>query len=306
MAQAFLTYEQQIDKLVNEKNLMISDEKFATDTLKRIGYFALIGGYKDLFKNSTTQKYKDGTTFEDIVALYKFDENLRELFLKYILKIERHLRSIMSYYFCEKHGEDQSFYLDKNNYSIYAKYTNDVNRLVSELSKLANNNNDYAYINHHRSKYNNVPLWVVFNGITLGTLSKFYMLMTQDLQFKVSREFSNLSEKQIGKILSIVTKFRNVCAHNERLFSYRTKSMIPNLPAHKSLNIPQKGNAYTKGIRDIFAIVIVFKYFLTTDDFNKFKTHLSGSIDHYIQNNTALSKDDILNAMGFPTNWADV
>ena len=85
MAQSFLTYEQQLNKLVNDKNLIINNQKYAIDTLKEVGYFALVGGYKELYKNPTTKKYKDGTTFEDIVALYKFDENLRELFLKYIL-----------------------------------------------------------------------------------------------------------------------------------------------------------------------------------------------------------------------------
>ena len=38
--------------------------------LTQIGYFSLIGGYKTPFKKPTTQKYKDGTRFEDIVALY--------------------------------------------------------------------------------------------------------------------------------------------------------------------------------------------------------------------------------------------
>ena len=126
MAQSFLTYNQQIEKLVNDKNLIISDKEFAVSTLKEIGYFALISGYKELFKNKTTKKYKDGTRFEDIVALYKFDENLRELFLKYLLKIERHIRSLVSYYFCEKYGEHQSFYLDKNNYTIHQKFQDDI------------------------------------------------------------------------------------------------------------------------------------------------------------------------------------
>lgn len=306
MAQSFLTYEQQIDKLVNDKNLIIADRKYATNTLKQIGYFALIGGYKELFKNPTTKKYKDGTTFEDIVALYKFDENLRELFLKYILKVERHLRSVISYYFCEKYGEHQKFYLDENNFSIYPKHRADVKRLVGELNKLANQNSDYAYINHHRNTYNNVPLWVLFNGITFGTLSKFYTLMTQDLQFKASREFNSLSEKQVGQILSVVTKFRNVCAHNERLFSYKTKNIIPNLSVHKALNIQRRGSTYDKGIRDLFAIAIAFKYFLGADDFNKFKTSLTNTIDHYVKNTSALSKNDILSSMGFPTNWNDI
>ncbi len=306
MAQSFLTYKQQIDKLVNDKNLTISDEAYATEMLKQIGYFALIGGYKELFKNPTTKKYKDGTTFEDIVALYKFDENLRELFLKYILKIERHLRSVISYYFCEKYGEHQTFYLDSNNFSIYSKFSTDVNRLIGELDKLANQNSDYAYINHHRNTYNNVPLWVLFNGITFGTLSKFYMLMTQDLQFKVSREFNNLSEKQVKQILSVMTKFRNVCAHNERLFSYKTKNAIPNLPTHQALGISRKGNTYSKGISDLFAMVISFKYLLPSDDFSKFQNSLENTIDHFISTGKSFHSNDILNAMGFPSNWLNI
>lgn len=73
--------------------------------MRLIGYFALIGGYKSPFKNPTTKKYRDGIVFDDIVALYKFDENLRELFLKYILWIERNIRSLLSYYFTEKFGD---------------------------------------------------------------------------------------------------------------------------------------------------------------------------------------------------------
>ena len=80
MAKPFLTYDGQIEKLEKEKNLVITDREYAELMLKQIGYFGLISGYKDLFKNKTTNKYKDGTTFEDILALYKFDENLRELF----------------------------------------------------------------------------------------------------------------------------------------------------------------------------------------------------------------------------------
>ena len=69
--------------------------------LHQIGYFPLMGGYKHLFKISNTKKYKAGTSFEEIVSLYKFDAELRELFFRYLLQIERHMRSLMSYYFSE-------------------------------------------------------------------------------------------------------------------------------------------------------------------------------------------------------------
>lgn len=87
MAKPFLTFQAQISFLEQDKNLLVENRTFAEVMLTQIGYFSLIGGYKTPFKNPTTQKYKDGTWFEDIVALYHFDENLRELFLKYILKV---------------------------------------------------------------------------------------------------------------------------------------------------------------------------------------------------------------------------
>ena len=130
--------------------------------------------------------------------------------------------------------------------------------------------------------------------------------MTQDLQFKVSREFKPLSEKQLRQILAVITKFRNVCAHNERLLSYKTKNAIPKLAAHHSLNIPLKGNAYAVGIHDLFAVAVAFKYLLDYTDFKKFKANLNNTIEHYIQNTKALSKKDILDAMGFPTNWFQI
>ncbi|GHU73094.1 hypothetical protein FACS189450_12190 [Spirochaetia bacterium] len=81
----FLTYEQQIRKLRDEKGLAIPDEAHAIDILTQIGYFSLINGYKTPFKESATGRYKAGTTFEDIENLYYFDEALRELFFKYLL-----------------------------------------------------------------------------------------------------------------------------------------------------------------------------------------------------------------------------
>lgn len=66
----FFTYEQQIKKLTKEKQLVISDTEFAKATLQKLGYFSLIGGYKDLFKHKPSGKYLHGATFEEITAFY--------------------------------------------------------------------------------------------------------------------------------------------------------------------------------------------------------------------------------------------
>ena len=105
MAQKFMTYEQQLNKLRVDKGLTIPDTDFARKTLEEISYYSLIGGYKGLFLHPASKKYKYGVTFDEIVAFYHFDEQLRSIFLKYILQVERHLKSMISYHFTEKYKQ---------------------------------------------------------------------------------------------------------------------------------------------------------------------------------------------------------
>jgi len=93
MSKIFLDYDQQIEKLKNEKNLQIDDAIYVKEILRQTSYYSLMGGYKDIFKNPTTKKYKDGTRFEDIAELYYFDELLRQLFLRYLIKVENEIKS---------------------------------------------------------------------------------------------------------------------------------------------------------------------------------------------------------------------
>ena len=83
----------------------IPDLSYAKNILQQISYYSLIDGYKELFKPLRSGKYQHGVTFDEIVAFYSFDEELRSLFLKYILKVEQHMKSMVSYHFSEKYGE---------------------------------------------------------------------------------------------------------------------------------------------------------------------------------------------------------
>ena len=76
----FFTYDEQIEKLKKEKQLIISNPSFAKMMLQKLSYFSLIDGYKDLFKHKPSGNYLHGVTFEEITAFYYFDEELRTLF----------------------------------------------------------------------------------------------------------------------------------------------------------------------------------------------------------------------------------
>lgn len=306
MPKPFLTYEQQINKL-KSNNLIIDDEVYAINKLKEIGYFKLIGGYKHLFKNKTTKKYKDNIHFEDIVKLYDFDEKLREITLKYLLKVEQHLRSIISYYFCDKYGDLQAAYLTKTNYN----YTTTQNqRDIDKLIDIINNNyikrrTDYPYINHMKSKHGNLPLWVLINALSFGNISKMYSLFPQGLQINISKNYQHINEKQLGQIITVLTKFRNACAHGERLFTYKTNDSIPDLILHKKLNIKQKGTQYIYGKNDLFSVVISLRYLLPNNVFAIYKKELSSVISAYCKT-SVIPNNEFLNEIGFPVNWVDI
>ena len=308
MPKPFMTYDQQIAKL-KEKQLIIPDDAKAKEELRRVGYYALITGYKELFKNPTTRNYRDGTTLDDIVALYHFDEHLRELTLHYLLQVERHIRSLLSYAFCDIFGDQQTAYLDAGNFNESSpKRRAGIQVLIDKhLNPLLTRKSQHAYLEHYKRVHGNVPLWVLVNALTFGTLSKFYDLSAPQVQTAVSCEFEGINEQQLVRLLEVLADDRNRCAHGERLFSYRCATKdIPDLPMHQKLQISKRGTTYTQGKRDYFALVIALRYLLSAEEFLAYKRKLNALIQKAVQENSQITEKALLSLMGFPENWKKV
>lgn len=302
----FLTYEQQIEKLKTEKNLLIPDSESATILLKKISYYSLIGGYKAPFKTPTTQKYIYGVTFEEIASFYYFDEHLRTLFFKYIIHIEKHLKSMISYFFCEKYGENQTAYLNIHNYTVTGRNVKDVQRLIQSLQDSISLPSHYSYITHHATTYHNVPLWVATNAITFGQVSKLYQYIPNDVQCKISREFQGVSERQLHQFMRVLTSCRNVCAHGERLFSFSVNEAIPDTALHVKLHIPKHNGQYICGKHDLFGVFIALKYLLDSKEFKQLKLALTRLIRSVLTDCPHVTEAQLLSYMGFPENWEKI
>jgi abortive infection bacteriophage resistance protein len=133
-----------------------------------------------------------------------------------------------------------------------------------------------------------------------------YQCFTQDLRIKISKNFDKVNEKELVQYLKVLTKFRNVCAHNDRLFSFTTKDDIPDTTLHSKLGIAKKGTQYIHGKRDLFSVVIAFRYLLQKKDFIDFKSVLGKTIDRFIAQTTHVTYNDLLLEMGFPANWKKI
>ncbi len=303
MAKTFFTYEQQINKLQNEKDLIITNTNHAKLVLEKISYYSLIGGYKQLFKHAPSQKYLYGVTFDELVAFYYFDEDLRSLFMKYILHVERHIKSLLSYHFCEKYGENDTEYLNINNYTLTRRNSAQIHRLVHSMQKAIALPSQYTYITHHTNTYGNVPLWVAMNAFTFGQVSKMFQYITNDVQYKISQKFEHITERELHQFITVLARCRNVCAHGERLFSFRIHETIPDTMLHKKLQIPLKNNHYVYGKQDLFSVVIALRYLISNEDFKVFKTNLTRLINKVLKQCPHLTREQLLKEMGFPENW---
>ncbi len=306
MSKPYLTIDQQINVL-KEKNLIIKDEKIAKEILTNIGYFSLIGGYKQSFINPMTRKYDKETSIDDILALYRFDEQLRQLTFCYLNKIEQRIQNIIADSFCSTYGVQQKYYLDSNSYSKKKSLSMPISKLIKTLDNIANRNNDHEYLIHQRKTYHNVPLWVTIHAMTFGQLSNMFSLLTSNVQSRISKLYPYVSEKELSQYLATLTLFRNTCAHKERLFSFHLrKRYFPDTKLHHKMNIPKKGNQYILGKNDYFGLVIALRYLLPKDDFLAFKSNLKRTIDKYCKKNSRLTKEELLLQMGMPFNWENI
>ena len=302
----FMTYEQLIHKLKDEKKLEISDHDYAIKLLKEHSYFALISGYKGPFKQKNGQ-YKIHVSIQDIYALYLFDDALRALFLQYILKIEKHMKSLISYSFCEAYGEEQQHYLNATKYNYNPVNQDDVNELITRLTKIINDPKNYPYIRHQKQQHGNIPLWVMMKALTLGTVSKLYSFLPQSIQHNVSKEFEYVHEGMLVQMLDLLARVRNVCAHNERLFDYKyQKGTIDDTYVHKTLAIEKKKGQYIKGKKDLFAVVIVLKYLLSKEDFFRFVQELQKITEKLFGDTRMIQKQQLYKYMGFTENWLEI
>lgn len=296
----FLTYDEQISFLSEQKQLIIEDQEYAKRILFQTGYFALVNGYKRIFKNPQTNKFQVGVRFEDVYGMYCFDRNLRSILLKYILICEQTIKSSLSYHFCQIYGEDQKAYLNPINYLQSENHSRIIKKLIQKMSAQLNENSSYYYIRHYVKRYQSVPFWVLVNTLTLGQVSKMYSCQKSRVKIQICKDFGEIRENELERMLSIMTKFRNVCAHNDRLFNFKTQDALPDLLIHQMLQIPRRLGRYCCGKEDLFARVIILKMLLQEEDFEWFYTELKQCFQRHSVYQT------ILYQMGFPENWKEI
>jgi len=293
--------------------MIFSDEPKAIHVLERENYYNLINGYKDFFidKSGTNEKFKEGATFEDIYALYLFDRELRSLLLRYLLTFETNLKSKISYHFTEKYSETHS-YLEIRNYSKKSKNVLDL--VARHFNIIRTQSKQDNAISHYLKKYEEVPLWVIVNYMSFGHIQYFYTSMKSQERDKVAKDFSQvfkreydydtaiISPEMLDAVIKTANYFRNVCAHEERLYNFKIRKPAKSGAISKTLQIDNclvdKGN--------IFAMISFLKLVSIKTEYLELLEGLEGLFDKYDSLFTTFSFSEARGEMGFPAEFKDM
>lgn len=313
MNKPFKTVDEQIEILEN-RNIIVSNKRFARQILTYENYYYVINGYKTPFINSTNNgdAYKPGTSFNEIVALYSFDRKLRELLMPELLRIEHCIKAIIIDVFSKNHGEDHTVYLRPEAFNVNG-FNNfkRVNALIFELLKLIDKQRKFHNaVQHYMNKYGSVPLWVLSKVMTFGKINSFYGCMCKEDKEKVAATF-NLSSNEFKSLIDFMAVFRNKCAHGERIYCHikdqKRPTPISNLPLHELLEIPRNRKGYKYGTQDIFALLIAMKYFLHSTRYEKLIRHIDYALNRKLARRLkSISCDEIRKIMGLGKGWQNV
>lgn len=160
------TYQEQIENLINNHALQISDRTKAEEILSTVNYYRLSAYGIGLMQPADPEKYLPGITLEHIYHLYQFDSGLRNILTPLIEYVEITFRTRLAYQLAIMYGaegyRDASHFsrkTDRNRNSIYQK-------TIDQLDKEIEHQQSLPCVKHHMTVYGgHFPIWAAMELI---------------------------------------------------------------------------------------------------------------------------------------------
>lgn len=301
----FKNLDEQIE-ILKSRGLVITDVEKTKSILLRENYF-FINGYRHLFMKSWKDTtFIPGTTFEELYAMFIFDRKVRNIFFKNLLIIENNIKSLISYELSKNYGFKEKDYLNPKNFSknpIKSRQVHDVLNKVKRQIRV--NGKQHSATMHYITNYGYIPLWILVKVLSFGIVGELYDILDDTNQTNIS-DIYNLEPETLAIYLTILSNYRNLCAHEDILYDHRTQKQIPDTRYHYLLDIDMTDGEYNYGKNDLFSVVIIMKQLLTENEFREFINEVGYEIDILEGKTNVLPISSFLNKIGFPNNWRDI
>lgn len=280
--QPSMTIDEQVENL-KSIGLLVDDEDYAKRILNDISYFRLIKAYS-LNLKPKNGNYYNKTTFKEIVELYLFNSNFRQIIFPEIEKIEINVRCRLANYFAEQYGVQG--YLEAENFTDEEYHS----ELLIDIEEEINRNAKAPFVRNFRDNYEggHLPIYALVEVMSFGTLSKFYKNMLSKDKKAVAKTFG-VGYTYFESWLESISYVRNICAHYGRLYNAKLSKT------------PMLYKEYTQagiGNNRIFSVLLCMKHLLKQDtQWNLFMDKIELLFEKY--------ESVQICTMGFPENWKD-
>lgn len=271
---------------LKSKGVIITNKEKTINIVKKYSYYSIVNCYKEVFKCG--KNYRKRVSFNEIYSLYIFDKNLRYIFLKYILEIENILKSQISEILSSQYGVKEYLIIDNFDERIDSSI---INTIIEKINmEIHNQIGKHEAITHYYLKYGFIPPFVLTKILSFGDLSRLYSILKQSDRQSVSKVFK-ISDKLLKQIMKNITLVRNICAHNDRLFCFRSKFLLP-----------LKEISYNNQVTNIYQIKKSMEIILGKSGSITFNLLIDKEIKKLSKRLKSISIDNILYLMGF-TQW---
>ena len=278
-----MTIDEQVENL-KSIGLIVDDEEYAKKILNDISYFRLVKAYS-LNLKPKNGCYDKQTTFKEIVDLYLFNANFRQIIFPEIEKVEINVRCRVANFFAEQYGV--LGYLQSENFAdenYHAQFLKDINEEIGRNSKA-------PFVRNFRENYEggNLPIYALVEVFSFGTLSKFYKNMLNKDKKAIAKSFG-VGYTYFESWLESISYVRNICAHYGRIYNAKL-SKTPIL--YKEYTQVGIGN------NRIYGVLLCLKHLLKNDvHWNLFVDKIELLFDKY--------QYVKISTMGFPENWREL
>ena len=202
------------------------DDKKATHYLEYIGYYRLGAYLKFLLQENDdpgVHKFREGTCFDDALALYIFDRELRLLVMDALERIEVAVRSVISNVMCLKHGSH--WYMDPKHLNNRERYEQLIARIKEETGfQDGGSSRRTDFLSHYYAKYNDPelpPSWMIAEAASLGVWSMVFSSLANGDDQKLIAQKLGVNAIYLESWLHSLTYLRNICAHHQLLWNRR-------------------------------------------------------------------------------------
>jgi abortive infection bacteriophage resistance protein len=287
-----MTFAQQIAHLTAH-GMLVPDAARAEHWLRHVSYYRL-SAYWLPFENPKGHagpRFRAGTNFDTIIALYDFDRRLRLLVLDAIERIEVAIRGSWAYALAHNGGPHS--YLDASLYSDRRIFHENLSRLAREVGT-----SPETYINHYRRNYDDPampPVWMVAEMMSFGQLSRWYSSLDDRALRNIIAQPLGLPEAVLVPLLKHLSTVRNSCAHHARLWNrgFLIRMKLPNRPAPLVATLQPP---VAPGPAQLYNTLVLIRYLLQqVDQTSSWQGELKALV--------AMHPTADVAAMGFPAGW---